>query len=173
MKLKHKQLLAAAALAVCAGMAQAGGALALVNGTASFGGQFAASASPITDSWTFNVSQESNANGSAISIRLDTLDWDFNSITLSGPSGPFAFVQDAASTDALEIWKLNPVVLQIGNYTLDVVGSVTAPATAGSYGGNLNISPVPEPASAALLISGLGLLGLRRRRREGGSPSEV
>lgn len=167
MIMKTRHLLAAAALSTLAGLAQAGGPLTLVNGTASFGGAFAASASPITDSWSFSVTEASNANASAISIQLGTLDWDFTSITLSGPSGPFGFVQDAASTDALEIWKLNPVVLQSGNYTLDVVGNVPSPALAGSYGGNLNISPVPEPASAGMLLSGLGLLGLRRRSTQG------
>jgi hypothetical protein len=50
-----------------------------------------------------------------------------------------------------------------GSYYLDIRGSVTGTA-GGSYLAALNVAPVPLPAALPLLMSGLGLLGLRRRR---------
>lgn len=50
-----------------------------------------------------------------------------------------------------------------GTYYLDIRGDVTG-SSGGSYVGILNVQPVPLPAALPLLLSGLGLLGLRRRR---------
>jgi hypothetical protein len=56
------------------------------------------------------------------------------------------------------------VSLQAGaSYALEFRGTVNG-SFGGSYGGHLNIVPVPEPDSAVLLLSSLGLLGLLRRR---------
>ena len=62
-----------------------------------------------------------------------------------------------------------------GFHTLTVVGNGDAPAgSTGSYGGQLTFTPsaVPEPASWAMMIGGIGFMGgaLRRRaKREAGS----
>ncbi len=50
-----------------------------------------------------------------------------------------------------------------GTYYLDIRGDVTG-SLGGSYVGILNVQPVPLPAGLPLLLSGLGLLGLRARR---------
>ncbi len=56
-----------------------------------------------------------------------------------------------------------PVTVAAGTtYTLEVRGDVFGPT--GSYGGNLNISPVPESEGWALAMMGLGLAGLTGRR---------
>ena len=56
-----------------------------------------------------------------------------------------------------------------GDYTLRVAGYKINTALAGSYSGNIAISPVsavPEPETYAMLIAGLGLIGFMARRRE-------
>lgn len=57
-------------------------------------------------------------------------------------------------------------VLGAGTYVLEVRGNVTG-TNGGSYSGNLNLVPTPLPAALPLLLSGVGLLGWRSRRRQG------
>jgi hypothetical protein len=58
------------------------------------------------------------------------------------------------------------VSLQAGaSYALEVRGTING-AFGGSYGGNLNITPVPEPGSLALLGASLGVMALVSRRRK-------
>lgn len=54
-------------------------------------------------------------------------------------------------------------------YDIVVAGAPMFPGTAGSYGGNINISPIPEPETYAMLLVGLGLVGFTMRRRKSGS----
>jgi hypothetical protein len=67
-----------------------------------------------------------------------------------GLSGRFAVIPDT--------------VLGAGTYVLEVRGNVTG-ANGGSYSGTLNLQPVPLPAAAWLLISGMALLGVGVKRR--------
>lgn len=54
--------------------------------------------------------------------------------------------------------------IQQGSYYLQVVGESTG--TNASYAGTITLAnAVPEPESAALILAGLGLLGLKRRRQ--------
>lgn len=60
------------------------------------------------------------------------------------------------------------ITLAPGWYTLEVRGTTLTKAGAdlgGSFGGTLTISPVPEPETYALMLSGLGVLGAVARRR--------
>ncbi len=59
---------------------------------------------------------------------------------------------------------LNPVALLAGSYTLQIKGTVTG-SGGGSYAGVLNISPVPEADSYAMLLAGLAVVGFMSRRR--------
>jgi hypothetical protein len=60
---------------------------------------------------------------------------------------------------------ITAIDLAPGNYVLEVSGRVTG-SSGGTYTGLLNVSPVPEPASAALVLAGLGMLGAARLRRK-------
>jgi len=56
--------------------------------------------------------------------------------------------------------------MMTGNYGFTVTGSTSIPGMGGSYAGNLNLAaPIPEPATYAMLLIGVGLLGLTARRK--------
>ncbi len=60
---------------------------------------------------------------------------------------------------------IGPMSLASGTYIFEVVGRVVG-ASGGAYTGILNVaSPVPEPGALGLLLAGLGVLGMARRRR--------
>lgn len=59
---------------------------------------------------------------------------------------------------------ISDLVLNPGTYVLEVRGNVTG-AFGGSYSGVLNLTAVPIPAALPLLLSGLGLLAVRARRK--------
>lgn len=59
---------------------------------------------------------------------------------------------------------LDPIALTAGTYTLQIKGTVTG-AFGGSYAGVLNVAPVPEPASYAMLLSGLAIFGFAASKR--------
>jgi len=55
--------------------------------------------------------------------------------------------------------------LEAGNYGFTVTGMVASNVQAGSYAGNLSVTPVPEPATYAMLGVGIGLLAFTARRK--------
>ncbi|MCB5188714.1 FxDxF family PEP-CTERM protein [Methylobacillus caricis] len=55
--------------------------------------------------------------------------------------------------------------LAAGEYTFKVVGT-TIGAAGGNYGFAINVTPVPEPSSVAMLLIGFAALGAVARRRK-------
>jgi len=60
---------------------------------------------------------------------------------------------------------ISRTVLMAGEYTL-VVKGIADGVSGGTYGVNLSVSPVPEPATYGMMLVGLGLLGFASRRRD-------
>jgi hypothetical protein len=60
------------------------------------------------------------------------------------------------------------ISLAPGVYTIDLVGFATKPTGAATFGGTVDISPVPLPAALPLfgsVLAGLGFYGWRRRNK--------
>lgn len=49
-------------------------------------------------------------------------------------------------------------------YNLEIRGDGVGLA-GGSYSGNFNVAPIPEPESIAMLLAGMGLLGFAAQRK--------
>jgi hypothetical protein len=61
-------------------------------------------------------------------------------------------------------WSLSAYGLSSGYYALQVNGQVLG-AGGGAFGGDLTVSPVPEPQSWAMLLAGMGMLGMAAHRK--------
>jgi hypothetical protein len=129
----------------------------------------AASANAITSTIDFaNILQITN-----LQVRLFNASGNSFPVLGSpaGCPGPGCTLIDAWSTPVNygpttgTVTVLETTVLAAGTYVLQVRGNVVGSA-GGSYSGVLNLAPVPVPAAAWLLGSGLvGLAGIARSRR--------
>ena len=166
--------LAATALTAAAGAASAGTFAVTLTGPASdgsFSGAFSDSGLPqggFTDTFTFTV--PAGVNGATITTTATspTNNVDFSSVTLDG--APFT----VGVSGVTEFQFFMPTFLPAGTHSIVVTGSVEAPppggdgVSVGAYSGTVAFTPgVPEPASWALMILGVGAVGasLRQRRR--------
>ena len=125
----------------------------------SFGNTVAGS---FSDVYEFTLSNPGYASGSVTSISFAGLgaagDISFDSISIND-----TFFFTPMSSGVNEWHLLTPAVLLSGaTHTLKLVG--TAIGT-GSYGGQLNVAAVPEPATWAMMVVGIAAVGMTMRRR--------
>lgn len=164
-------------LALVAGTAHAtplvnGGPTEAVDNTTEFlTGLHAAAPESFIDHFSFSVSAPS-----AAFAAIDALTWYVGGVD-SGLATPLGFtgmlLTDAANqalaqdVDGSDGWSLASLLGSAGTYHLYVGGNKAASADAGYYLGFVTTAAtaVPEPASAALLLSALGLAAVGRRRR--------
>jgi len=156
-----KKLTILAAL-VAAGVSNAwavGGPLTFVGNTASFSTSVSGS---FTDIWTFSVAPPgASAAASATNISFS------GAGGITGFSGILASVPLTGSTVPSPPIVVNVLsgftgLLAAGPYTLTVSGNAGSGA---SYGGNVVLTPVPEPETYALMLAGLGIVGFVAARR--------
>jgi hypothetical protein len=169
MNIKH--ILAATALGIASMSSYAlTGPITLVDGSASFGNSVNRNTS-FTDTFTFVLNTAAVDFSSLVStITTKTKDIDFSTVTLSGGSLPVtSFTQTsfdpAKPGNGTEMWQLDLAgPLQAGSYSLVFSGKNVGTQTA-SYSGTVEVSPVPEPGTGALILAGLSAVMFVARRR--------
>jgi hypothetical protein len=145
---------------------------------AHFGDTFAASTvgSTFSDVFTFNISTPFDAAASVTSSYLNTQ--QTKDLLITGFSlyrydpGTMAILGTAIAgvnetgfgSHPTDSWSLSAYGLSSGYYALQINGQVLG-AGGGAFGGDLTVSPVPEPQSWAMLLAGLGMLGMATRRK--------
>ena len=128
------------------------------------------------DDFTFTLSPASSFSNITASIDLGSFFGINNiSVRLFEGTGPFsmpALVQawsapfSAGPGVTGSTTVINVAALPSDTYTLEVRGDVVG-TFGGSYTGSLNVVPVPEPETYAMLLAGLGIIGTIARRRKG------
>lgn len=145
---------------------------------AHFGDTFTASTfgNTFTDVFTFNVSTPFDAAASVTSSYLNTP--QTKDLLITGLSlyrydpGTMAILGTAIAgvnetgfgSHPTDSWSLSAYGLSSGYYALQVNGQVLG-AGGGAFGGDLTVSPVPEPQSWAMLLAGMGMLGMAAHRK--------
>lgn len=133
------------------------------------------------DTYKFSVSQAASGDILTVSLNLGTVSPTFDISNLqfrlyevasntiqpglgipSGSTLVTAWMGTSGPATGTAI-QANFSGIQAGTYFLDVAGTADG-SSGGTYVGQLNLAPVPLPASLTLLLSGLGLFVTLRRR---------
>lgn len=141
-------------------------ALVVVDGTAHFGATFASGnmGNTFSDQYTFSMTGENFVDTLVASIAHSAL----VGLTITGydlydSSNALVGTGTMSNTGLVDLWTINTAGLAAGDYYVQVSGGLIS-ETGASYAGVLNITPVPEPGTYAMLLAGLGLVGVAARR---------
>jgi hypothetical protein len=144
--------------------------LAVLDGvTAHFGATFEGNNQDNTfsDRFVFSIfGAPSNLDAGVLSFS-DTaaLGLDITGLSLYSWGGDLIATGSQIQGGNRDIWDLNADSLAVGNYYLQVSGTVVSNQAA-SFSGQLALNPVPEPETYGMMLAGLGVLGFMARRRK-------
>lgn len=169
-----KHLAVSLALACAAMTAQAAdislpaGSANVVDGTGAFSRLVTGnhSGDTFTDTYVFDLTGASSLTANLYSNAGNAnVGLDITGFSLFAGNGTLVSSGTQVSTGRNDQWILDLSSVAAGTgYYVAVTGNVVSRA-AGSYGGDISISPVPEPTTYGMLLSGMALLGLAARRR--------
>ena len=144
-------------------------ALAILDNSAYFGDSFSLNneGNTFADRFRFSVTSVPHDFDAIVASISRTADMglDISDLSLYSTSGALITSGVLGSSGALDIWTLSADSLALGNYYLQVSGSLVS-ATSGSFGGSVMLTPVPEPETYGMLLAGLGVVGMLARRRK-------
>jgi hypothetical protein len=144
---------------------------------AHFGDTFTASTlgNTFSDVFTFNIGTPFDAAASVTSSYLNTPQakdllitgfslYRIDPATMAILGTAIAGINETGfGSHPTDSWSLSAYGLTSGYYALKVDGQVMGMG-GGAFGGDLTISPVPEPQAWAMLLAGLGLVSVAVRR---------
>ena len=121
-------------------------------------------AGAFTDTFTFTGLTDGFFSGSLVTIGfMDSQDIDFTSVTVNGQNFALNDMGNVETATFNMAALTGPITMEVNG----VAGGGLADGTAisASYAGTANVSPVPELETHALMLAGLGVIGLMSRRR--------
>ena len=163
----HTQTLFAAALLASAATGSLADAVTLPidlnQGHASFGRDIGVGS--FTDTYSFTLTGSSFfATVSASTEDAGLQDVDLTSLDIAdADDNILAHVAADPGTSANNFYALGETLLGAGSYRL-IVRGINSAAEA-SYSGSIAVTALPEPGTLALLLAGLGVMGLLVERR--------
>ncbi len=120
-----------------------------------------------TNVFTFNVTSRgvvASDFSNAATGNGASSDIDFTSATLTGNGMTTSYTKLLGEPAALtELWGFTPFEIAAGTYTLTISG--VSFGNKATFAGNFNVAAVPEPATWAMMIGGIGMVGGAMRRR--------
>jgi len=135
----------------------------LTNTTVGLSNSFNITGDIFVDNWNFTISPAETT--AAIAVDIDNLPaFEIGSFgaKLIGPSNTWSGVAVGNT------FQISPMLLAAGNYDFQIFGTVAGTQGA-AYGGTISAfvvePPVPEPETYAMLLAGLGIVGMISRRR--------
>jgi|SRR6185369_7379153 len=165
-------LIAGSSLAFGSGAANASNIITGINSTVlnstGTSGPFGSvvSDSPFTDAFAFTLNLPSNTNAQISTISMNgAQNINFSAIYIDVNDLAHSFTKTSSDPNP-EVWALlAPIALTSGLHTLYASGSLAPNISAASYAGTMNIGPVPEPATWAMMLLGFAAIGVSMRVR--------